>query len=84
MACYGSRSLRKARDSNHKLEFLVLCWAVTNQFHLYIFAAPHVTVTTDHNPLTFVMTSAKLDAVDSLAINIGEEIGGTDLPIVSL
>ena len=62
---YGSRTLRKAEEnySTHKLEFLALYWAVTKQFHHYLYGAPHFTVTTDHNPLTYVQTSAKLDAV---------------------
>ena len=62
---YGSRTVRKAEEnySTHKLEFLALYWAVTKQFHHYLYGAPHFTVTTDHNPLTYVQTSAKLDAV---------------------
>ena len=58
-------ALRKAEEnySTHKLEFLALYWAVTKQFHHYLYGAPHFTVTTDHNPLTYVQTSAKLDAV---------------------
>ena len=51
---YGSRTLRKDEKnySTHKLEFLALYWAVTKQFHHYLYGAPHFTVTTDHNPLT--------------------------------
>ena len=62
---YGSHTVRKAEEnySTHKLEFLALYWAVTKQFHHYLYGAPHFTVTTDHNPLTYVQTSAKLDAV---------------------
>ena len=62
---YGSHTLRKAEEnySTHKVEFLVLYWAITKQFHHYLYGAPHFTVTTDHNPLTYVQTSAKLDAV---------------------
>ena len=62
---YGSRTMQKAEEnySTHKLEFLALYWAATKQFHHYLYGAPHFTVTTDHNPLTYVQTSGKLDAV---------------------
>ena len=65
VVAYGSRTLRQAEEkySTHKLEFLALYWAVTKQFHHYLYGAPTFVVTTDHNPLTYVQTSAKLDAV---------------------
>ena len=65
VVAYGSRTLRKAEEnySTHKLEFLALYWAVTKQFHHYLYGAPSFVVTTDHNPLTYVQTTAKLDAV---------------------
>ena len=61
---YGSRTLRKAEEnySTHKLEFWAIYWAVTKKFHHYLYGA-HLAVTMDHNPLTYVQTSAKLDAV---------------------
>jgi hypothetical protein len=43
------------------LEFLALRWAVTKKFHDYLFGAKF-TVTTDNNPLSYVLTTAKLDA----------------------
>ena len=45
----------------HKLEFLALKWAVTDQFHEYLYGGAF-DVYTDNNSLTYVLTSAKLDA----------------------
>ena len=63
VVAYGSRSVRgpERNYSAHKLEFLALKWAVTKKFHDYLYGN-RFTVTTDHNPLTYVLTSAKLDA----------------------
>jgi len=62
---YGSRTLTPA-EWNHlhsgKLEFLALKWAVTDKFRNYLFYAPSFVVFTDSNPLTYVMSSAKLNA----------------------
>ena len=60
---YGSRSLNKAESNYaaHKIEFLALKWAVCEKFHDYLYGAKF-TVFTDNNPLTYVLTSAKLDA----------------------
>ena len=63
---FGSRTLTAAERNYHlhssKLEFLVLKWAVTEQFRDYLYYAPHFTVYTDNNPLTYVLTSARLNA----------------------
>ncbi|KAK7879850.1 hypothetical protein WMY93_033485 [Mugilogobius chulae] len=45
----------------HKLEFLALKWAVTEKFQDYLYGA-EFTVVTDSNPLTYILTTAKLDA----------------------
>ena len=61
---YASRSLIQS-DRNypaHKLEFLALKWAVTDRFMDYLYHAKGTKVLTDNNPLTYVLTSAKLDA----------------------
>lgn len=60
---YGSRSVRgpEKNYSTHKLEFLALKWAITQKFNDYLYGS-RFTVTTDHNPLTYVLTTAKLDA----------------------
>ena len=60
---YASRSLSKSESKYpvHKLEFLALKWAVTDQFHEYLYGN-HFEVYTDNNPLTYVLTTAKLDA----------------------
>ena len=60
---YASRGLR-ANECNypaHKLEFLALKWAVTDKFHDYLYGNKFQ-VRTDNNPLTYVLTTAKLDA----------------------
>ena len=45
----------------HKLEFLALRWAVTDRFHEYLYGG-QFDVYTDNNPLTYILTTAKLDA----------------------
>ncbi|TKS65275.1 Retrovirus-related Pol polyprotein [Collichthys lucidus] len=63
---YGSRTLTAAERNyklhSGKLEFLALKWAVTERFRDYLFHAPHFTVYSDNNPLTYVTKSAKLNA----------------------
>ena len=63
---YASRSLTNAEKNYHlhggKLEFLVLKWAITDQFRDYLYYAPEFTVFTDNNPLTYVFTTARLNA----------------------
>ena len=61
---FASRKLNKAeqRYPAHKREFLALKWSVTDKFSEYLYAAPHFVVKTDNNPLTYVLTTAKLDA----------------------
>lgn len=62
---YGSRTLTPAEQNYHsgKLEFLALKWAVCDKFKDYLFYAPHFTIFTDNNPLTYVLSTAKLNAV---------------------
>ena len=45
----------------HKLKFLALKWAITEKFHDYLYGN-EIMVKTDINPVTYVLTSAKLDA----------------------
>ncbi|XP_076830977.1 uncharacterized protein LOC143476602 [Brachyhypopomus gauderio] len=45
----------------HQLEFLALKWAIVDKFHDYLYGAKF-TVRTDNNPLTYVLTTAKLNA----------------------
>ena len=60
---YASRAVGKAERHYpaHKLEFLALKWAVTDKFKHYLYGAKFV-VYTDNNPLTDVLSTAKLDA----------------------
>jgi transposase InsO family protein len=61
---YASRSLKPSERhySPYKLEFLALYWAVTKKLKPYLHGTTNFTVTTDHNPLTYILTSAKLDS----------------------
>ena len=45
-----------------KLEFLALKWAVTEKFRPYLYHAPSFDIYTDNNPLTYINTTAKLNA----------------------
>jgi len=60
---YASRSLKQSERNYpaHKLEFLALKWSVTEKFHDYVYGAKFEVVT-DNNPLTYVNSTAKLDA----------------------
>ena len=60
---YASRSLSPSERNypTHKLEFLALKWSITDKFHEYLYGA-EFQVFTDNNPLTYVLTTAKLDA----------------------
>ena len=57
----------KQRYHSNKQEFLTLKWVVTEQFHEYL--SPYgknrnkFVVCTDNNPLTYIFSSANLDAV---------------------
>ena len=63
--CYASRGLTKAEENYppHKLELLVLKWVVADKFKDYLYRQ-QFTVLTDNNPLTYVLTTAKLDATE--------------------
>ena len=60
---YASRTLSKTESHYpaHKLEFLALKWAVVKKFHKYLYGLTF-DVHTDNNLLTYVLTTAKLDA----------------------
>ena len=60
---YASRTLSKSKQNydTHKLEFLALKWSITERFHEYLYGR-HFEVYTDNNPLTYILTTAKLDA----------------------
>ena len=65
---YASRVMNETKQRYHsnKQEFLTLKWAVTEQFHEYL--SPYgknrneFVVRTDNNPLTYIFSSANLDA----------------------
>lgn len=63
---FGSRTLMPAERNYHlhsgKLEFLALKWAICDKFRDYLYYAPTFTVYTDNNPLTYILTTARLNA----------------------
>ena len=60
---YASCTLSKSEKNYdaHKLEFLALKWSVTERFHEYLYGG-EFEVYTDNKPLTYILTTAKLDA----------------------
>ena len=60
---YASRTLSKSEKNydTHKLEFLALKWSITERFHEYLYGG-YFEVYTDNNPLTYILTTPKLDA----------------------
>jgi hypothetical protein len=63
---YASRTLTPAERNYHlhagKLEFLALKWSITEQFRDYLYYSLRFIVYTDNNPLTYVLSTAKLNA----------------------
>ena len=63
VVAYGSRTLSQTEKNFHlhsgKLE---LQWAVWYRFRDYLYYAPHFDVYTDNNPLTYILTTARIDA----------------------
>ena len=59
---YASRALSKSESHYpaHKLEFFALKWMVTESFQEYLYGNTFATYS-DNNPLTYVLTIAKLD-----------------------
>ena len=70
---YGSRTLSEAEKNYHlhsgKLEFLALKWSVTDRFSDYLIYGPEFTIYTDNNPLTYILTTAKLNAIGLRWVN---------------
>ena len=60
---YACQTLPKSERNYdvHKLEFLALKWSVTERFHEYLYGGLFE-VYTDNNPLTYILTTAKVDA----------------------
>ena len=63
VVAYASRSLKPSEKNYpaHKLEYLALKWAISEKFRDYLYGSKFE-VLTDNNPLTYVLTTAKLDA----------------------
>ena len=64
VTAYASGNLTKAKFhySTHKLEFLALKWDVFEKCHEYLYGSTF-DIYTDNKPLTYVLTTAKLDAL---------------------
>ena len=63
---YASRTLTPAEKNYHlhsgKFEFLALKWTITDRFRDYLLYGSPFDVYTDNNPLTYILTTAKLNA----------------------
>ena len=63
---YASRTLTPAEKNYYlhsgKLEFLALKWAVTERFHSFLYYASSFTIYTDCNPLSYILSTTKLNA----------------------
>ena len=63
---YGSRTLTPSEQNYHlysgKLELLALKWSITEHFRDCLYQSKNFTVFTDNNPLTYLLSSAKLNA----------------------
>ena len=68
---YGSRKLVVAEEKYHSLkrEFLAHKWAICDHFGDYFFYASESHVYTDHNPLTYINTSLKVNVTGQRCIN---------------
>lgn len=62
---FASKSLSYAqsRYPAHRLEFFALKWAVCDKFHHWL-RGHRFTVWTDNNPLTYILSKARLDACE--------------------
>ena len=60
---YAGQTLSKSERNYvaHKLELLAVKWSVTERFHEYLYGG-HFEMYTDNNPLTYILTTGKLDA----------------------
>ena len=61
---YTSQSLSRSESKYpiHKLKFFCLKWAITDQFHEYLYGNTF-DIYTHNNPLTYVLSTAKLDVI---------------------
>lgn len=60
--CTLSPSEKRYHLHSGKLEILALKWAICEHFRDYLYHAPSFVVYTDNNPLTYVLTTVKLNA----------------------
>ena len=71
---YGSRTLTPAKKNyslhSRKLEFLALKWSVTEFFRDYLYYSNDFVVYTDNNPLTYALSTAKLNATGIRGVSV--------------
>ena len=79
---YGSQTLTPAEKNYYlhsgKLELLALKWSVTEFFRDYLYYSNDFVVYTDNNPLTYVFSTAKLNAT---GIRWGSELADFNFKI---
>lgn len=80
VTAFASRTLTAAEKNYHstKLEFLALKWSVTDRFLDYLQYASHFTIYTDNNPLTYILTTVRLNATGQRWV---EELAGFNFTI---
>ena len=60
---FALRALSEQKYHPGKLEFLTLKWAIIEKFQEYLYGGCPFEVWTDNNPLTYLLTTVKLDAM---------------------
>ena len=68
---YRSRKIVAAENKYHnsKLEFLAIKWAIYKHFRDYFYYSTHFDVYIDFNPMTYLFTSAKVNATRQRWVN---------------
>ena len=72
---YASHRLKPAEKNYlaHKLEFLALKWAVSGKFYNLLYGTKFEAIT-DNNPLTYILTTAKLVATGQCLLSYNFDI----------
>ena len=67
----GSRTLVAAENKYHssKLKYLAIEWTIYKRFRHYLYYSPHFNVYTHFNSITYLFTSAKVNATGQQCVN---------------